>query len=118
MQGTTGASKGTCTRGKQEPKVVQSKLRCLYTNIDGLNKVKGDELCIAFSQQKPHLVFVTETKMQADKNIQQFIDCSNYHVFNKDRKSGYGGGVLILVSNELVVKEFTDKSWEDIEAVS
>ena len=62
--------------------------------------------------------FLTETKMQMKQSIHQFIECPNYYVFNKDRKSGRGGGVLILVRNDLVAQEYADKSWEDIEAVS
>ena len=111
------SSKSSDEQKQGEPRDVQKKLRCLHTNIDGLNKVKGDELCIIIGQKRPHIVFLTETKMQVNQSIHQFIECPNYHFSNKDRRTGRGG-VLILVRNDLLAQEYADKSWEDIEAVS
>ena len=103
---------------KERNKAVQGKLRCLYTNIDGLNKLKGGELSIALRQEEPHIVFVTETKLHEDQTLTQFTDCSGYNVFRKDRSTGQGGGVLMLVRNDITAHEYNDKAWEDIEAVA
>ena len=89
-----------------------------YTNIDGISKHKGGELCVLLNRMNPRVVFVTETKMNDNKGTTQFIDCSNYVEFRKDRDSGHGGGVLILVRNDQMVQEYNDKVLEDIEAVA
>ena len=90
----------------------------LYTNLDGINKHKGGELSVLLNRMNPHVVFVTETKMNDDEVTTQFMDCSNYAEFRKDRNSGHGGGVLILVRNDQMVHEYNDKVLGDIEAVA
>ena len=67
---------------------TQGKLKCVYTNIDGLNKLKGGELGILLNHVKPHLVFITETKTDENQVIAQFVECKDYTVFRKDRKTG------------------------------
>ena len=68
-----------------EVKNEAEHLKCLYTNIDGLNATKGAELQVIIAEKEPHLIFLTETKLSDDTVASQFIDCSNYTVIRKDR---------------------------------
>ena len=95
---------------------MQCKLCCLYTNIDGLSKTKGDELNIAINHFKPHIVFITETKMDETQVVSQFIECSGYTVFRRDRGYGRGGGVLILVKDYIIARDSADQY--NVECVS
>ena len=113
----SGVNSNTDKKGGSSKETTRHKLRFVYTNIDGLNKLKGDETNITLNQLKPDVVFMTETKMSADQVITQFIECSNYNVFRKDRNSGKGGGVLILVRNDIIAQEYIDIIWENIETV-
>ena len=67
-------------------------LKCLYTNIDGLNAVKGAELQIQIDNEKPHAIFITETKLTDEITTSQFLNCYNYTVLRKDRTTEKGGG--------------------------
>ena len=111
------ANKNNDVRSHNEMIVAHHKLRCLYTNLDGLNSLKGGELSIMLNQVKPHIVFLSETKMNSEHNVAQFVDCSEYIVIRKDRGSGHGGGVMMLVRNGISIEELNDKVWDDTESV-
>ena len=74
-----------------------SKLRCIYTNIDSIkNKVVLFRELIV--EVKPHIIFITETKLGPDDHTTEFLGFKNYVVYRKDReKVDGGGGVAILV---------------------
>ena len=90
----------------------------MYTNIDGFTKHKGGELSVVLNHVNPHVVFTTESKMDENQPTAQFIDCSSYAEFRRDRECGHGGGVLILVRNDLIAEEYDDKIMRDIEVVA
>ena len=88
----------------------------MYTNIDGINATKGGEMNVVIQTEEPDIIFITESKLSNGALLAQFIDCQNFNIYRKDRSHGYGGGVLIMVKNNLPVIELYD-GWEDIEAV-
>ena len=92
-------------------------LSCIYTNIDGLNGRKGAELDTILSSVEPHVIFLTETKMTKSQVTSQFFDCRKYVIFRKERTTGRGGGVQILIRNDLWSREVTDLQSDDIEVV-
>ena len=63
------------------------------------------------------MVLITETKLSAESVTAQFVDCSHYNVFRKDRDTGLGGGVLIMVKKVLPTIQLYDDSWNAIEGV-
>ena len=97
--------------------IANDTLTCIYTNIDGLNCIKGSELNIVIQQESPDIVFVTETKLSAKCIVTQYVDCAEYNIFRKDRDTGLGGGILIMVKNKLYVTQLFNDSWKDVEAV-
>ena len=66
---------------------------------------------------KPHIVFITETKTNEEQIIAQFVDCPEYVAIRRDRGSSHGGGVLLLVKNDIRVDEIHDNAWEGTESV-
>ena len=93
-------------------------LRCLYTNIDGLNSGKGAELQIILEREKPDIVFITETKLSEASITSQYLNCDNYSVFRRDRTTRKGGGVMLMVNKGIPAWDGTWPYWRDIEAVS
>ena len=79
--------------------------------------MKGAELQAVVDEVEPHVVFLTETKLLKDMVISQYLDCTNFSVFRRDRGQGRGGGVMILVRKGLWVSEVSEQVWGDIEAV-
>ena len=87
---------------------------CMYSNIDGINAIKGSELSMIIKEDDPEIVFVVETKLKDDEVTSQYPDCGGYRVYRKDR-TGPGGGVLLMVKEEIETKEMMQTS--EIEAV-
>ena len=96
---------------------TEQHVRCLYTNIDGLNVCKGVELQTAIYKKQPDIIFLTETKLTEESVISQFLDCSGYTVFRQDWGKVGGGGVMILVKKSLCVTDNLDFKWEDVEVI-
>ena len=92
-------------------------LKCIYTNIDGLNAAKGVELNICVQKEKPDVICLTETKLTENCLLSQYVDCADFQIFRKDRSSGNGGGVLIMVRNSLVATQQLSEIWEEVEVV-
>ena len=92
-------------------------LKCIYTNIDGLNSTKGSELNIIVHRESPDIVCLAETKLTDNCTLSQFVDCADYHVFRKDRRIGCGGGVLIMVKKPISSDELLNEAWDDVEVV-
>ena len=79
-----------------------SKLKVMYTNIDGL--LSGMlELRDYLIEKKPDVVCVTETKLREEVQI-SFKD-QGYNVWRRDRKGKAGGGVLIIVRDNIYIEE-------------
>ncbi len=78
------------------------KLKVMYTNIDGL--LSGMlELRDYLIEKKPDVVCVTETKLREEVQI-SFKD-QGYNVWRRDRKGKAGGGVLIIVRDNIYIEE-------------
>ena len=92
-------------------------LKCLYTNIDGLNASKGSELDIIIQREDPDVICLTETKLSSHCTLTQYLNCQTYNVFRKDRTTGGGGGVLMMVRNSLTATQLSDDVFNDVEAV-
>lgn len=92
-------------------------LKCMYTNIDGLNAPKGEELNIAVTHNDPDVLCIVETKLNEQDVVSQYLDCKDYWMFRKDRNH-CGGGVLIMVKKELEVAELPKSICPDIEAAA
>ena len=74
-----------------------SKIRCIYTNIDSIrNKVVLFRKLIV--EVKPHIIFITETKLCPDDQSSEYLSYGDFTVYRKDRETtDGGGGVAILV---------------------
>ena len=69
----------------------------LYTNVDGLNAIKGSELSILMQLEDPDVVFIVETKLDDQDITSQYLTCNGYRIYRKDR-NGHAGGVLLIDS--------------------
>ena len=107
-----GTDKVNMGKGKHD-----HALKCIYTNIDGLNAAKGVELNIRVQSEKPDVVCLTETKLTENCLLSQYVDCADYQVFRRDRISGNGGGVLIMVRNSCVATQQLSEVWDNVEVV-
>ena len=95
-----------------------AELRCMYTNIDGVNSsIKCDSLELAIQQNNPHIIFLTETKLQTTDITSTFVNTCDYNIYQRDR-GVIGGGVMIMVHKSLASASCENVSWEDIEAVA
>ena len=91
-------------------------IKCVYTNIDGFNPLKGNELNLIMSQDDPDILFVVETKMYAEDIMSQYLMCNGYREYRKDRQ-GIGGGVLLMVKDTLETNELPLEVSNELEAV-
>ncbi|WAR18624.1 hypothetical protein MAR_000462, partial [Mya arenaria] len=79
-----------------------SKLKFLLVNCQSIVK-KKHEFHNLLSDQNPDIVAGTESWPTADHYSSEiFPESLGYTVFRRDRKSGKGGGVFILVKNNLI----------------
>ena len=77
-------------------------LKVMYTNIDGL--LSGLlELRDYLIEKKPDVVCITETKLREEIKI-SFKE-QGYNVWRRDRKGKAGGGVLIIVRDDIYIEE-------------
>ena len=90
-------------------------LKCIYTNVDGLNAIKGSELSILMQLEDPDVVFIVETKLDGQDITSQYLTCNGYRIYRKDR-NGHGGGVLLMVKEELETRDLVHITPE-VEAV-
>ena len=75
-------------------KVLQWNIRSLIKNLPELQKT--------IDEQKPHILCLSETLL---KPHFQNIRFKNYDILRKDRQTGNGGGIAILVRKELNYKK-------------
>ncbi|XP_052788541.1 uncharacterized protein LOC128223297 [Mya arenaria] len=88
----------------QKPHIKRfaSKLKFLLVNCQSIVK-KKHEFHNLLSDQNPDIVAGTESWLTADHYSSEiFPESLGYTVFRRDRKSGKGGGVFILVKNNLI----------------
>ena len=92
-RGTTAA--GGTSDGKS------NKLKVAYTNVDGLlSSMLEIKECL--SSQKPDVFCMAETKLKEDiyVNFQQ----ERFKIWRRNKKGKGGGGVLIIVKEDIVVE--------------
>ena len=78
------------------------KITISYTNIDGLAS-KRLELVDYLREKKPDIICIAETKLRKDTIIQ--TDEYNYNIYRKERTTGKGGGVMMMVKKKFNVLE-------------
>ena len=87
----------------REVETQATRLKIMYTNADGVLSKKL-ELRDRIESSRPDIVCVTETKLNSDIE-DGTLGLENYLIFRKDRKEKGGGGVMILVSTKLRMKQ-------------
>ena len=89
-----------------------TEVKIMYTNIRGL-KGKRASLIENLSAERPHFFLLTETLLTTDSDIQ----LDGYIFFGRARRGKLGGGVAILVRNDirnLVIPHISDREIEMI----
>ena len=70
---------------------------------------------------KPHIIFVTETKLgPADLTSDYFIT-EGFTAYRKDREvigDGPGGGIIILIKDNIVSEQIYNPIWDHIEMIT
>ena len=95
-------SRGTTLGSKHENQGTSNILSVMYTNMDGF--ISGLlELRDYIKDSKPDVVCLTETKLKEE--VQLGIIVEGYNYWRRDRKGKSGGGVLIMVKNDILVEE-------------
>ena len=55
-------------------------IKCMYTNIDGISN-KITEFSLRVKKVKPHIIFITETKLCASDLTSDFFQIEHYSAF-------------------------------------
>ena len=95
-----------------KPKSKGEKWIIMYTNIRGL-KGKTPSLAAILHEHQPQLFLLTETLLKSDTGLK----IKGYTMYSRARKSGAGGGVAILVRNDVlkhVAPHISDRDTEII----
>ena len=93
--------RGTTVENENEIEAIRNNLRVMYTNIDGIISSLL-ELKDYIRNSKPDVVCLTETKLKEGLHLRSI---EGYNTWRKDRKGKSGGGVLILVKDNILVEE-------------
>ena len=80
----------------QKNKIIKEEFKIMYTYIRGM-RGKRASLCEIANENNPHLFLLTETQLRSDTT--QKIDGYCFH--GKAREDGTGGGVAILVRDDI-----------------
>ena len=64
-------------------------LKCMYTNLDGINNKVNEVKCIV-ENEKPDIVVLTETKANDSLPSNIIFDIVNFKVYRKDRMGPVG----------------------------
>ena len=97
-------------KNKKRKKQATQKWKMLYANIRGV-KGKRSSLIEHLHAEKPEICLLTETLLQSDNAL----NISGYTFFGKARTDRKGGGVGILVQNEIrnkIIPHTSDRSIE------
>ena len=92
----------------------------MYTNIDGISN-KITEFSLRVKKVKPHIIFITETKLCASDLTSDFFQIDHYSAFRKERirlGRDRGGGVVILIKTNLVSEQIFKPEWINLEIVA
>ncbi len=73
----------------------------MYTNADGITN-KMDEIKMRVMKFNPEVIGICETKLNQDIGDEDFP--KNYRVIRNDRNTGEGGGVCIMVKEDLTLR--------------
>ena len=76
----------------------QEFIQILYTNADGLSN-KINELNTRINETFPEIIAICETKLNDDIGNEAIP--KHYTIIRKDRSRGRGGGVCIMVREDL-----------------
>ena len=68
--------------------------------------------------EKPHIILLTETKMEPNDVTSDFFKVSNYSVMRKEKVHKQGGGVAILVKEGIFSRDISEELLLDTEAVA
>ena len=102
---------GAAAEEKEEEKQLSGaqKVRTIYANVRGLRQAAG-ELRSMVSLQRPHLIVLTETHLNGDSVEAEMLPVG-YKVAARFDRTIHGGGVLILVQDQLLVDTVQCGSW-------
>ena len=92
----------------------------MYTNIDGISN-KIVDFSLRVDKFKPHIIFITETKLFSSDLTSDYFKIDKYTAYRKERNRlgrGHGGGVIILVKSNLVCDQIFKPKWENLEIVA
>ena len=87
-------------------------LKIMYTNIRGI-KGKRSSLIEQLNAEQPHLFILTETLLPTDFNV----NIEGYTFYGKARMGRYGGGVAVLVRDDICKNIIPHISDRDIEMI-
>ena len=83
-------------------KLLRNTLKIMYTNVDGLISSLL-ELKDYLRTSKPDVVGIVETKLKEEIKVD--FTKEGYNTWRRDRKGMGGGGVMLLVKEDIVVEE-------------
>ena len=76
--------------------------------MDGIRN-KIDLFKISVQREDPHIIFISETKLEGSDISDVFFSTETYTIFRKDRfVPDGGGGVAVLVKKCLISEGFID----------
>ena len=95
-----------------------SHIKIIYTNADGVSN-KQVELSEIINNEKPHIVLITETKLNSSDISTQIFKVNNYNIYRKDRvNEDGGGGVALLVHQDLFSELIPDNLLFNTETIA
>lgn len=78
--------------------MLREDLKIIAWNVNSIrSKVKQEEVRYLLSEQKPHLLLLSETKL----NGSNFVQFPQYKIYRNDRLSDGGGGTAILIREHI-----------------
>ena len=112
----TGHSKNNVTiSSNTESPLVTHKLKIMSLNTFSLMP-HLDEFRIMISSEEPHIIGISETKIDASIDDSQ-LNVEGYDVIRKDRDLN-GGGIALYIHKSLNFKQCDDLYKYEVEAVS
>ena len=100
------------SRRKEKP----SEVLLIHLNINSLQN-KFEELKSISDEAKPHIIFISETKIDGSYPNDQF-NLPGYYMYRRDRKKG-GGGLLAYLHSTIPSKELKlPKTYKTFEALA
>ena len=95
-----------------------SHIKIVYTNIDGIRN-KTLEFSELIRDEKPHVVFLTESKLCPNDLSADYFKIKNYTAYRRDREiQDGGGGVVILVHQDFHSDSISGDYWQNTESIA